>query len=149
MIICPETASTTYSTASLPCSIQKKTYTDSAYAILQTVPRIKAYKKENVPPAFIYGKNPRIGDLVVIPDIGTYVQFRSESNPRLGGAHGYDNFAPEMEAIFYASGPSFKKNKILPVMPNVNLYLIISRLLNLQPAPNDGDMTTVEHLFKR
>jgi predicted AlkP superfamily pyrophosphatase or phosphodiesterase len=125
-----------------------KSYIDSAYAILQQVPRVKAYKKGEIPEQFVYGKNPRIGDLVVVPDIGTYVQFRSESNPRLGGAHGYDNFAPEMEAIFYAAGPSFKKNVELPVMPNVNLYLIISHLLGLQPAPNDGDITVVEQLFQ-
>jgi predicted AlkP superfamily pyrophosphatase or phosphodiesterase len=127
----------------------KKTYLDSAYAILQQVPRVRAYKKEDVPPQFIYGKHPRIGDLVVIPDIGTYVQFRSESHPRLGGAHGYDNFAPEMEAIFYATGPSFKKNSEQPPMANLNLYLIIARLLDLQPAPNDGDITAVERLFNR
>ncbi|MDR1937900.1 MAG: ectonucleotide pyrophosphatase/phosphodiesterase [Tannerellaceae bacterium] len=126
----------------------KKTYVDSAYVILQHVPHVKAYKKGEMPEQFVYGKNPRIGDLVVVPDIGTYVQFRSESNPRLGGAHGYDNFAPEMEAIFYAAGPSFKKNVKLPAMANVNLYLIISSLLHLQPAPNDGDITTVNQLFR-
>ncbi|MDR2388794.1 MAG: ectonucleotide pyrophosphatase/phosphodiesterase [Tannerellaceae bacterium] len=125
----------------------KKTYIDSAYAILRQVPRVKAYKKGEMPEQFVYGSNPRIGDLVVMPDLGTYVQFRSESNPRLGGAHGYDNFMPEMEAIFYAAGPSFKKQVELPPMANVNLYLIITRLLNLQPAPNDGDSSIVEQLF--
>ena len=127
----------------------KKTYTESAFAILQEVPRITVYRKEDIPEEFVYGKNPRIGDLVVIPDIGTYLQFRSVSSPRTGGAHGYDNFAPEMEAIFYAAGPSFKKNVELPPMANVNLYLIIARLLHLQPAPNDGEAATVEQLFHR
>lgn len=37
-----------------------------------------------------------------------------------------------MEAIFYAAGPSFKQNVELPVMANVNLYLIIARLLDLR-----------------
>jgi predicted AlkP superfamily pyrophosphatase or phosphodiesterase len=126
----------------------KETYIDSAYAILQQVPRIKAYKKGEMPEAFVYGKNPRIGDIVVIPETGTYVPCRTESYPRTGGAHGYDNFAPEMEAIFYAAGPSFKKKVELPVMANVNLYLIIAKLLQLQPAPNDGDPSVVEPLFR-
>ncbi|MDH6316695.1 putative AlkP superfamily pyrophosphatase or phosphodiesterase [Parabacteroides sp. PF5-5] len=126
----------------------KKSYVDSALAILQNVPHIKAYKKDEVPEQFVYRKNPRIGDIVVIPDIGTYVQFRPESRPRLAATHGYDNFAPEMEAIFYAAGPSFKKNTVLPVMANVNLYLIIANLLNLDPAPNDGDIEVVKKLFK-
>ena len=47
----------------------------------------------------MYGKNPRIGDLFVLPDIGTYLQFRPESCPVFAATHGYDNFAPEMEAI--------------------------------------------------
>lgn len=126
----------------------KKTYTDSAMAILRNVPHIKAYKKEDVPERLIYGKHPRIGDIVVIPDIGTYVHFRPQSTPRLAATHGYDNFAPEMEAIFYAAGPAFKKNVKLPVMPNVNLYLIIANLLGLEPAPNDGDIEVVKQLFK-
>ena len=53
-----------------------------------------------------------------------------------------------MEAIFYAAGPSFRQNVKLPVMDNVNLYLIIAKLLGLQPAPNDGDSTVVESLLK-
>jgi predicted AlkP superfamily pyrophosphatase or phosphodiesterase len=126
----------------------KKTYTDSAYAILQQVPHVKAYRKGEIPGRFVYGSNPRIGDLVVMPDIGTYLQFRPESAPRLGGAHGYDNFAPEMEAIFYAAGPSFRHVQ-LPAMANVNLYLLIARLLGLQPAPNDGDPSVVEQLLRQ
>jgi predicted AlkP superfamily pyrophosphatase or phosphodiesterase len=126
----------------------KETYVDEAYEILRTVPHVKAYRREDMPERFVYGDNPRISNLVVTPEIGTYLQFRSESNPRLGGAHGYDNFAPEMEAIFYAAGPSFRKNVELPTMANVNLYLIISRALGLEPAPNDGDISVVEQLFR-
>jgi predicted AlkP superfamily pyrophosphatase or phosphodiesterase len=126
----------------------KATYTETAWSILQQVPHIKAYKKGEMPEKYVYGAHPRIGDLVVVPDIGTHVQFRSQSHPRMGGAHGYDNFEPAMEAIFYATGPSFKKNIRLPAMPNVNLYLIIARALHLQPAPNDGVLTEVEPLFK-
>lgn len=126
----------------------KPTYTDRAYAILKHVPHITVWKKEEIPAKYVYGTNPRIGDLFVLPDIGTYVQFTSRPFPRMAGAHGYDNFEPEMEAIFYAAGPSFKQHTELPVMANVNLYLIIARLLNLQPAPNDGDSTVVEQLFR-
>lgn len=126
----------------------KKTYLDSAYAILQQVPHVTVWKKNEIPAKYVYGSNPRIGDLVVLPDIGTYVQFRSESSPRYAATHGYDNFAPEMEAIFYAAGPSFKKHAEVPPMANVNLYLLIARLLHLQPAPNDGENAVVDRLLK-
>lgn len=127
----------------------KPSYTDSAYAILQGVPRVTAWRKSEIPEKYVYGTHPRIGELVVMPDVGTMLHFREKSRIFKGGAHGYDNFAPEMEAIFYAAGPSFKKGAVAPVMPNVNLYLIISKLLGLDPAPNDGDEALVENLFNR
>ncbi|WP_099463511.1 alkaline phosphatase family protein [Parabacteroides provencensis] len=126
----------------------KKTYLDSAYAILKQVPHITVWKKDEIPSKYIYGSNPRIGDLVVLPDIGSYVHFREKKiTPYKGATHGYDNFAPEMEAIFYAAGPSFKKHVEVPTMANVNLYLLITRLLGIQPAPNDGDSAVVEQLL--
>ncbi|MDF9831511.1 ectonucleotide pyrophosphatase/phosphodiesterase [Parabacteroides sp. PF5-6] len=126
----------------------KESYRETAYEILQTVPHIQAYKKEEVPERLIYGKHPRVGNLVVIPDIGTYVQFRPESRPRYAATHGYDNLAPEMQAIFYAAGPSFKKGERVGAIPNVNLYLLICNLLNLEPAPNDGKQEEVDLLLK-
>lgn len=127
----------------------KKSYLDSAYAILKHVPNITVWKKEEIPAKYVYGSNPRIGDLVVMPDIGTYLNFRAESNPRKGATHGYNNFSPEMEAIFYAAGPSFRKNVEVPTMENVNLYLLITCLLNIQPAKNDGDSIIVSKLLEQ
>lgn len=126
----------------------KAGYTDKAYAILQQVPHIRVWKKNEIPEKYVYGSNPRIGDLFVMPDIGTYLDFRPESSPRLVATHGYDNFAPEMQAIFYAAGPSFKQHVELPAMANVNLYLILARLLDIKPAPNDGDSLVVSTLFR-
>ena len=123
-------------------------YTETAYEILKKVPHITVWKKGEVPERFVYGKNARIPELIVAPDIGTYVVFGNQPKAKAGGAHGYDNFTPEMEGIFYTAGPSFKTHTVLPAMPNVNLYLIIARLLGITPAPNDGDSLQVEQLFK-
>lgn len=133
----------------VPTLLYPKTgYTDQAYAILKQVPHIRVWKKDEIPQKYVYGSNPRIGDLVVLPDIGTFLDFRSESRSRLAATHGYDNYAPEMEAIFYAAGPSFRQHVELPAMPNVNLYQIIARLLDINPAPNDGDSLVVNTLFR-
>ena len=125
----------------------KKGYADKAYEILKKVPNVTVWRKGEVPERFVYGNNPRVSELIVAPHIGTYVVFGNRPKAKAGGAHGYDNFTPEMEGIFYAAGPSFKEHKELPAMPNVNLYLIIARLLGIQPAPNDGDSTLVEKIF--
>ena len=126
----------------------KAGYTDKAYAILKQVPHIRVWKKNEIPEKYIYGSNLRIGNLFVMPDVGTYLDFRTESRPRFAATHGYDNFAPEMQAIFYAAGPSFKQHVELPAMANVNLYQIIARLLDIKPAPNDGDSLVVNALFR-
>ncbi len=127
----------------------KETYLETAYEKLKSIPNITVYKREEMPERFVYGSNPRIGNLVVLPDVGTYVQFREIPAPKLGGAHGYDNFAPEMEALFIAAGPSFKKGEVFPVMANVNVYPLIALLLNLEPAKNDGDVEIVKKFLKK
>lgn len=126
----------------------KAGYADKAYEILKTVPNVTVWRKDEIPEKFVYGKNPHVPELVVAPNIGTYVVFRENPRAYSGGAHGYDNFTPEMEAIFYAAGPSFKQGVELPAMANVNLYLIIARLLGIEPAPNDGDSATIAPLFR-
>lgn len=126
----------------------KEDYAEKAYEILKKVPNVTVWHKEEIPDKYVYGSNPRVPELVVSPNMGTYVVFRNNPDAYSGGAHGYDNYAPEMEAIFYAAGPSFKQGAELPVMPNVNLYLIISRLLGIEPAPNDGDSSVIAPLFR-
>ena len=127
----------------------KPGYTDTAYEILKKVPNITVWKKEEVPARYQYGSNARIGDLIVLPDVGCMVQFRDKGKPWLGGAHGYDNFDPTMQAIFYASGPSFKKNVTHPSLPNISLYPLICRLLKIKPAPNDADSVDLDGLLKK
>lgn len=126
----------------------RKSYTDSAYAILSRIPRIRVWHKANMPTRYHYGTNPRVGELVVLPDPGTMLHFREHSTPSLGGAHGYDNFHPDMQAIFYATGPAFKKNYQHKPLPNVNLYPLITTLLGIKPAPHDGDIALVQNLLK-
>lgn len=123
-------------------------YCETAYKLLQTIPNVQVWRKEDIPEIYIYGKNKRIAELVVLPDIGTYLEFREKRTQYLQGAHGYDNFSKEMEAIFYAAGPSFKKHIQLPSMENVNLYLLITRLLHIIPAKNDGEDVVVSGLLR-
>lgn len=126
----------------------KPSFVDSAYAVLKRVQHVTVWRKDEIPEQFVYGKNARIGELIVLPDLGTMLHFRDKDYPIKGGAHGYDNFAPEMEAIFYASGPSFPQNIERPTLSNVNLYLLLSKILGIVPAPNDGSEEDVNSLLK-
>ena len=126
----------------------KPGYLETAYRILKTIPNISVWKRDEVPAQYKYGKNPCDPDLIVLPDVGVQLEFHKGHRSNNKGNHGYDNYSKEMQAIFYAAGPSFKKGVQLPVMENVNLYPLIARLLGLKPAPNDGDMKVIETLLK-
>jgi predicted AlkP superfamily pyrophosphatase or phosphodiesterase len=124
-------------------------YVDSVYNLLQPVENIRVWKNGVVPERLHYGDNPRTLDLTVVADIGWSIHWNR--NPRYsnsGGTHGFDPAYPEMHAIFYAVGPSFKKNWNHPPFENVNLYVLMSELLGLKPAENDGDIRHVKEMLK-
>ncbi|KAI9202765.1 alkaline-phosphatase-like protein [Polychytrium aggregatum] len=101
------------------------------------------WHREDVPAEYHYSNNKRIGSLVLVGDVGSLFTFRDKQHASTipQGAHGYNNSAPEMHAIFVASGPSFKPFKSRephPPFSNVEIYNIIARILRLDPAPNNG-----------
>ena len=55
-----------------------------------------------------------------------------------GGDHGYDNFHPDMAAIFIANGPEFVKGRTLPTFDNVDVYPLIAYLIGMEPLAYDG-----------
>jgi hypothetical protein len=53
-----------------------------------------------------------------------------------------------MHTIFFAAGPSFKQGYVHPVFRNVDVYPLLARLLNIQPAPTDGQISEVETMLR-
>jgi predicted AlkP superfamily pyrophosphatase or phosphodiesterase len=108
----------------------------------------KVYRKAETPARLHYSNSPRIAPLLVLPDEGWILttrkrfQERSENQRRgLRGGHGYDNALESMRAIFIAHGPAFKKGSLIEPFENVHVYNIMTRILGLTPAPNDGNDT--------
>lgn len=99
------------------------------------------YMKADIPEAFRIKNHHRVPDILVVAESGYTIINRSrlESRGVSGGAHGYDPYDPEMKAFFLASGPAFKTGKIIPPFELVHIYELMSTLLGLTPAPNDGD----------
>ena len=129
-----------------PTSIfTKPEYRDSVYNAFVGVEHVSVWKKEEIPAELCYGSSPRIGDIVVAPDLGWQVGERPRSYP---GAHGYNPYEPDMQPIFRAEGPDFKKGFIAASFRNVCLYPLVCYLLGIQPAPNDGSLEEVKQLLK-
>jgi predicted AlkP superfamily pyrophosphatase or phosphodiesterase len=63
----------------------------------------------------------------------------SKRTQPLLGEHGYDNDGPKMRALFVAHGPSFKQHLTVPVFDNINVYLLLAKLMGLQPLHNEGN----------
>lgn len=124
-------------------------YVDVALEKLKAVPYITAYRKAEVPKRFHYSSGHRIGDIVIIPELGASVFF--SVNPKLTkvAGHGFDNELPEMQAIFFAVGDSFAKGKEVGRVPNITIYPLLCRLLGITPAPHDASEADVDKLLGR
>ncbi len=128
----------------------KQGYLDSVFNRLQKTEHVKSWKNSDMLERYHYGTNPRTLDITVEADLGWTINWRKSNNYLYAqGTHGYDPDYPEMHAVFYAVGPSFKKGYLHPAFDNVNLYVLMAEILGLEPAPNDGDLEKVINMLNR
>lgn len=122
---------------------KKPEYIQAAYDEIKAQARdYKVYLRTNMSEAWHYGADDdlhnRIGDIVLVADWPyAFNTSHRDLNP---GAHGYDPaVVKDMQAIFYAWGPNFKKNLTIPPFKNVDVYPMIAELLGLTNTENiDG-----------
>jgi predicted AlkP superfamily pyrophosphatase or phosphodiesterase len=111
--------------------------------LLGTHDHYDCWRKGELPPRWHYGSHPRIPPIICQMHAGwdalprDYLARRRESGTR--GSHGYDPALPAMHAVFVAAGPAFRQGALLPPVDNVDVYPLLARLLDIVPAPNDGD----------
>jgi alkaline phosphatase D len=121
---------------------------DSVLYLLNKSNGLKAWSKSQLPIRWHYGTNPRIPEIVVVADSSWSIGTRPDGSSLRGGAHGYDNSNSDMFAIFYATGPSFKKNYKFKELNNIDIYNLICRILNIIPAKNDGDPAHIKGILR-
>ena len=91
---------------------------------------------------------------MILPDPGwiLYDERRNKttnSTWHTRGTHGYDPIAcHEMQTIFYARGPAFKKGVSMEGFKSVNVYPLLAHLLGVKPRPNNGSLTVFKHVLK-
>ena len=122
--------------------------TDSVLYYLNIQKGIKAYRREELPAYLHYGTNQRIPAIVLIADPGWMAGLRPVPSNYNRGDHGYDWKFRDMQSIFYAEGPAFKKGFSVDTLYNVDVYDIIARILKLTPAKNDGNQQRISPLFR-
>ncbi|MDX9930602.1 MAG: alkaline phosphatase family protein, partial [Bacteroidales bacterium] len=124
-------------------------YIDRAIADLNATEGVTAWRREDVPERLHYSDHIRIPDIVVVADSGWSIGMRPGGSSYTGGTHGYDPRNSDMHAIFYATGPSFRKRYVHDELHNVDIYNIVAAILNIRPEPNDGDPLRARGIFRR
>ena len=126
-------------------------FTDSIHTRFQNEPHLLAWKHGELPDTLHYGTNPRTLDVVAVADLGwTILWDENERRPGyVGGTHGYEPRHKDMHAIFYATGPAFKRGYVHPSFENINIYPLIAHILNLVPAETDGDLSRVAAMLRK
>jgi predicted AlkP superfamily pyrophosphatase or phosphodiesterase len=118
---------------------------DIAPQLLGRHEQYECWRKADLPARWHYGTHVRIPAIVCQMDEGwdavsrRIVADRGDNGTR--GSHGYDPALTSMQAVFVASGPAFRNGVRLPAFDNVDVYPLLTRLLHIVPAPNDGDIT--------
>jgi predicted AlkP superfamily pyrophosphatase or phosphodiesterase len=121
---------------------------DSILYLLNQTEGLKAWDKSLVPARLHYGTNPRIPEIVVLADSSWSIGTKPDGSTLRGGAHGYDNANSDMNAVFYAAGPSFKKNFRFKELNNIDVYNLVCNLLKINPAKNDGDPEHIKGMLR-
>lgn len=110
-------------------------------ALLKPHPHMDCHEREKFPPQFHYGGNPRVAAIICLADPGWVILSGPSPYPLSpGGAHGWSNDMPEMQALFIASGPAFIKGIDIGLIDNIEVYPLLLRLLG-QPKVKGMDAT--------
>lgn len=118
---------------------------EALLADLQTLEHASCHAKGAFPERWAFNEGDRVPPLVCVAEEGWELTTRAyeADNPGgyLGGTHGFDPADPEMHALFVARGPHFREGVTLPAVDNVHVYSLLARLLQVEPAENDGSLS--------
>lgn len=126
---------------------------DSLARVLAGVhPKMRVYRKSEIPDRWRYKNNRRVAPLVLVAEEGWGIRLRGEreywDGRERGGDHGYDNNLPSMRAFFVAHGPGFAQRKTGGPIENIHVYNLMCHLLGLIPAPNDGNLQDMSEMLR-
>ncbi|RYR67010.1 hypothetical protein Ahy_A03g013230 isoform A [Arachis hypogaea] len=99
---------------------------------------LKVYLKEDLPSRLHYSASDRIPPIIGLLEEGFKVKQKRSKNKECGGSHGYDNEFFSMRSIFIGHGPQFARGRKIPSFENVQIYNLVTFILNIKGAPNNG-----------
>ena len=125
---------------------------DALVARVSALPHLAAYRRADVPARLRYRDNGRIPPVVVLVDAGWTASSQAYLDRRAdrpsGGAHGFDNAAPDMWGIFLARGPHLREGVETGPLAAVDVYNVLAGALGVRPAPNAGDPAAAARVLR-
>jgi predicted AlkP superfamily pyrophosphatase or phosphodiesterase len=117
---------------------------------------INVYRSSQFPARWRLKASNRIAPIVVVPNENRvitsrerYERYERDGNlDKPGGGHGFDNETVNMRAVFIGHGERFRPGRVVGPFSNVDLYNVMCRILNIEPAPNEGKKSTVRKLLR-
>ncbi|CAN0876965.1 Ectonucleotide pyrophosphatase/phosphodiesterase family member 5 [Linum grandiflorum] len=107
---------------------------------------LKVYLKEDLPKRLHYFESDRITPIVGIVGEGYTVALRRGTEV-CEGDHGYDNALFSMRTMFVGRGPRFGRGVKVPSFENVEIYNLVTSVLGLSGAPNNGSSGFVDSVL--
>ena len=114
-------------------------------------PHLSVYKKQDIPERLHFSNNRRIAPIIGIMDNGwsltSHDYYADHQSYYSGGTHGFDPAHSDMHAFFLAHGPAFKSGTTVPAFENIQLYNLMAKILDIEPALNDGNIEIVKNIL--
>ncbi len=117
-------------------------------------PRLRVWAREDIPARYRFGSHRRVPDVVAEADPEWLISNRpfmaGQRQFSLMGQHGWDPALREMHGAFVVHGPAFAAGSRIPTVRSVDLYALMTHLLNLDPAPEqEGSLEPFRPLLNR
>ena len=109
------------------------------------VPHMVSYLRRDAPARWHLRDNPRMGDLLVVGEVGYTLKWNGTDRDPSAGSHGYDPALADMQGIFLAAGPGVRRGSRIPAFENVQVYAFVAALLRLEHrAAVDGALGVLQ-----
>lgn len=120
-----------------------------AEKLLGPHPHMSCWRKGQIPSRLGYGRHRRVPSIVCLAETGWLILGKESRYRMNGGAHGYDNMAPDMAALFIAQGPAFRAGVTLDEIRNVDVYPLLAKLIGVTPRQNEGEAKATRAAVRR
>ncbi len=115
-------------------------------------PNLAIYLSEEIPDRYHLKQNPRTPPILGVPDAGWEVVTRryweDHEADFTKGDHGQDPLNPILHGIFVANGPVFRSGLTIERFELVEIYNLMTSVLELEPAPNDGESGKLDAILE-